>query len=479
MEDEALSRMSLTEVSGAIAKRKVSSLEVVRNNVAQLDKHGSSLNCLARLFTENVLKDAKKADQELASGNSRGRLHGVPLTHKDMFYRAGQITACGSKICENYFPETTATVLLNLEHEGALDLGRLNMVEFAYGLTGHNEITGDVLNPWNPEYIPGGSSSGPAAAVASFLSYGSLGSDTGGSIRFPASCCGLVGMKPTYGRVSRFGAMPLSFSLDHIGPLTRSVEDCALLTEIISGSDPNDSTSASRPKGDYLKELEAGIRGLKIGVPTTYASGDSGFLAPVHPEVMREMEKSLAVFQAAGAEIVPLALPDSFKICNDLANIIAGSESSSAHANWLKERAEDYGSQTRERLLTGFLVPAVDYLDALKLRKEILVEFLADVFTEVDVLHAPVVPIPVPTLVESNIQNNPGFIEYLSLLGHCTRPFDYLGLPALSLPAGLTDNGMPTGFQLVAPPFEESVLFRAGHAYERETTWSFPEIIFQ
>jgi aspartyl-tRNA(Asn)/glutamyl-tRNA(Gln) amidotransferase subunit A len=273
--------------------------------------------------------------------------------------------------------------------------------------------------------------------------------------------------------------MPLSFSLDHIGPLTRSVEDCALLTQIISGSDPNDSTSASRPKGDYLTELESGIRGLKIGVPTTYASGASGFLAPVHPEVMREMEKSLAVFKAAGAEIVPLALPDSFKICNDLANIIAGSESSSAHANWLKQREEDYGSQTRERLLTGFLFSAVDYLDALKLRKAILAEFLREVFAEVDVLHSPVVPIPVPTLAESNIQNNPGFIEYLSLLGHCTRPFDYLGLPALSLPAGLTDNGMPTGFQLAAPPFEESVLFRAGRAYERETTWSFPELIFQ
>ena len=250
MKDEALSRMSLTEVSRAIAKRKVSSEEVVRNSLGQLEKHGSSLNCLARLFTENVLEASKKADQELASGNSRGLIHGVPLTHKDMFYRAGQITACGSKICESYLPKNTATVLLNLEQEGALDLGRLNMVEFAYGLTGHNEITGDVRNPWNPEYIPGGSSSGPAAAVASFLSYGSLGSDTGGSIRFPASCCGLVGMKPTYGRVSRFGAMPLSFSLDHIGPLTRSVEDCTLLTQIISGSDPKDSTSVSRPKGN-------------------------------------------------------------------------------------------------------------------------------------------------------------------------------------------------------------------------------------
>ena len=171
--------------------------------------------------------------------------------------------------------------------------------------------------------------------------------------------------------------------------------------------------------------------------------------------------------------------PDSFKIYNDLANIIARSESSSEHAKWLKRRADDYGSQTRDRLLTGFLVTAVDYLDALKLRKEILTEFLREVFSKVDVLHTPAVPITVPSLAESNILNNPGFIEYLSLLVHCTRPFDYLGLPVLALPAGLTDNGMPTGFQLAAPPFEESVLFRAGRAYEREATWSFPELIFQ
>ena len=479
MADEALSRMSLSEVSEAIAKRKVSSVEVVRNSLEQLEKHGETLNCLARLFAEKALDEAKKADQELASGNSCGPLHGVPLVHKDMFYRTGQISACGSKICRNYIPEVTATVLRKLDQAGALDIGRLNMVEFAYGLTGHNEITGDVRNPWNPEYIPGGSSSGPAAAVASYLSYGSLGSDTGGSIRFPASCCGLTGMKPTYGRVSRFGAMPLSFSLDHIGPLTRTVADCALLTNIIAGSDPNDTTSAFHPEADFLAELESGISGLKIGVPTTYGSGTSSFLEPVHPEVLREMEKSLAVFRSAGAEIVQIPLPESFEICNDMANIIAGSESSSAHANWLKQRAEDYGSQTRERLLTGLLFSAVDYLEALKFRKVVLNEFLQEVFTKVDVLHTPVVPIPVPTLAESDIQENPGFIEYLTLLGHCTRPFDYLGLPALAVPAGLTVNGLPTGFQLVAPPFMESLLFKTARAYERETNWTFPELFFK
>lgn len=468
MLDDALSRKSLTEISGAIARREVSSSEVVRNNLEQLEEHGESLNCVARLFPEEALADAELADQELASGNSSGPLHGVPLIHKDMFYRKGKISACGSKICENYVPSVTATVLLKLDRAGALDIGRLNMVEFAYGLTGHNEITGNVHNPLSLKHIPGGSSSGPAAAVAAYLSYGSLGSDTGGSIRFPASCCGLVGMKPTYGRVSRFGAMPLSFSLDHIGPLTRTVADCALLTQIIAGADSNDPTSLNHKKTDYLENIESGVSGVKIGVPTAY------FVDQVHPEVLREMKKSRDVFQSFGANVVEIDLPESFEVTNAMTNIVTAVEGSSAHSKWLKERPEDYGSQTRDRLMSGLLYSAADYLDALKLRKVILQEFLQDVFNKVDILHAPVVPIPVPTLEESDIQANPGFIEYLTLLGHCTRPFDYLGLPAISVPAGQTDNGLPTGFQLVAPPFEEALLFRTARAYEKENPWFFP-----
>ena len=474
MVDEDLPRMSLSEISLAIAKRKVSSQEVVRNSLEKFEKRGPSLNCLARLFPEQALAEAKLADQELSSGNVRGPLHGVPLTHKDMFFRKGKISACGSKIYENYVPDVTATALIKLDKAGALDIGRLNMVEFAYGLTGHNEITGDVHNPWNLDYISGGSSSGPAAAVASLLSYGSLGSDTGGSIRFPASCCGLVGLKPTFGRVSRFGTMPLSFSLDHVGPLTRTVDDCALLTQIISGKAANDSTTLSQPKPDFLSGIESRVLGLKIGVPTTYGKGPSCFFDPLHQEVQREIENSLTVFRTLGAKVIEIPLPESFEISNNMAFIIAGAECSSAHTNWLKERSEDYGSQTRERLRAGLLFSAADYLDALKLRKVIFEDFIKQVFDKVDVLHSPVLPIPVPTLKESDIQANPGFIDYLSLLGHFTRPFDYLGLPALSVPSGRTDNGLPSGFQLVAPPFEEALLFRVARAFEKENPWSYP-----
>jgi len=471
MTDDALSRMSLTEISVAIAKRKVSSKEVVQNNLKILEQQGNSLNCVARLFQEDALTEAEIADHELSSGNSRGPLHGVPLAHKDMFYRKGKITACGSRICENYTPSVTATALKKLDSSGALDIGRLNMVEFAYGLTGHNEITGNVRNPLSPSHITGGSSSGPAAAVSGNLSYGSLGSDTGGSIRLPASCCGLVGMKPTYGLVSRYGAMPLSFSQDHIGPLTRTVTDCALLTQIISGHDENDPTSLKHQKKDYLENIESGIIGIKIGVPQT------NFIDKVDGEVLREMKESLKALKNLGAQIVEMDLPKNFDIINEIANIITAVEGSSLHTKWLKERIEDYGRQTRNRLLSGSMISASDYLEALKLRKVILKEFLQNVFEKVDILHTPVVPIPVPTIAQSDIQANPGFIEFLSNLGHCTRPFDYLGLPAVSVPAGKTDNCLPTGFQLVAPPLEEAMLFRAARAYEKEKPWNYQNII--
>ena len=469
--DDALSRMSLTEISGAIAKREVSSREVVLNTLELFEQQGTSLNCVARLFPEDALTEAKIADQELSSGNLLGLLHGIPLTHKDMFYREGKITACGSRICENFTPSLTATALIKLDLAGALDIGRLNMVEFAYGLTGHNEIVGNVHNPLSPEHITGGSSSGPAAAVSGNLSYGSLGSDTGGSIRFPASCCGLVGMKPTYGLVSRYGTMPLSFSLDHIGPITRTVSDCALLTQIISGPDKNDPTSLTHQKKDYLADIELGIDGIKIGVPSKH------FIDKVDGEVLREMKKSLDVFKSLGAHIFEIDLPESFNLSNEMANIITAVEGSSAHRKWLKERPEDYGKQTRKRLLSGSMISASDYLEAIKLRKVILKEFLQNIFDKVDILHAPVVPIPVPTIAESDIQANPGFIEYLTNLGYCTRPFDYLGLPAISVPAGRTDNGMPTGFQIVAPPLDEAILFRVARAYEKENPWNFQKIL--
>ncbi len=463
MRDEALSELTLTELAAAIAARKVSSLEASEACLDRLERHGAALNCVAGIEPEVALRAARAADEELAAGRARGPLHGVPLAHKDMFYRAGRPSACGSRILADFVPEVTCTALARLDAAGALDIARLNMVEFALGTTGHNEITGAVRNPWNPAHVSGGSSSGSGAAVAARLVFGALGSDTGGSVRLPAAACGLVGIKPTYGRISRFGALPLSFSLDCIGPLARSVADAALLLRVIAGHDPNDPRTSTGPVPDYTAELEAGVEGLRIATPETY------FYDPVEEEVAAKVRASLDVFAALGAEIVPLRLPASIATANPLTLLILACEGAAYHRRWLDERRHDYGRQTLGRLLPGLLYPATRYVEALSLRGRILEELREAVFARADVLHTPMWPFPIPTIEESDLAANPGFSEYIAATGHCARPVNYLGLPGVSVPAGFTGNGLPVAFQLIGRPFDEALLLRAARAYERET----------
>ena len=468
MVDDALAGLTLTELAAAIGARKVSSLEATENCLAGLERHGPALNCVAGIEPEAALKAARAADAELAAGRARGALHGVPLAHKDMFYRAGRVSACGSRILADFVPEVTSTALARLDRAGALDIARLNMVEFALGTTGHNEITGAVRNPWNPAYVTGGSSSGPGAAVAARLVYGALGSDTGGSIRLPAAACGLVGVKPTFGRVSRHGAMPLSFTLDTVGPLARSVADAALILQTIAGPDPNDPTTGSEPVPDYLGDLEAGVRGLRIATPENY------FYDPVDAEVAALVRASLEVFAALGAEIVPVEMPASIALGNPLTMLILAVEGAAFHGRWLEQRRADYGRQTLGRLLPGLLYPAKRYVEALSLRRKVVDELRAAVFERADVLHTPVWPFPLPTIEESDLAANPGFTEFIAATGHCSRPVNYAGLPGVSVPAGFTANGLPCAFQLVGRPFDEALLLRAARAYERETGCTTP-----
>ena len=460
---ESLADLSLSEAASLIASRKASAKEVMQACVDRLQAYGEPLSCIARFDAEAAFAAAARADSEMRGNNQvRGPLHGVPLAHKDMYYRAGEISACGSRIRSNFVPDHTATVLERLDRAGALDIGRLNMVEFALGPTGHNEITGTARNPWNAAYITGGSSSGPGAAVAARLVYGSLGSDTGGSIRIPAACCGIVGIKPTYGRVSRHGALGLSFSLDHVGPMARTVTDCALLLQVIAGQDDKDATTSSQPVPNYLSDLENSIRGLRIAVPRNY------FYDPVTPEVRRLLDDSLSVYRTLGAEIVPVTIP-TIDLANPLTTLIIAVEGAALHARYLRERPHDYGKETLRRLLPGLLFPATQYIEALTLRQRLLMEFSDSVFEEADLLHLPVLPMPVPTIDESDLANNPGFEEFILNFGHCTRPFNYLGLPAISVPIGFTANGLPCAMQLVGRPFDEAILLHAARGYERET----------
>jgi aspartyl-tRNA(Asn)/glutamyl-tRNA(Gln) amidotransferase subunit A len=463
MPDDALVGMSLTELAAAIAARNISSLEATESCFARIERHGAALNCIAGLDPEAALQAARAADEELAAGRSRGALHGVPLAHKDMFYRAGRVSACGSRILADFVPEVTSTALARLDGAGALDIARLNMVEFALGTTGHNEITGAVRNPWNPAHVTGGSSSGSGASVAARLVYGALGSDTGGSIRLPAAACGLVGIKPTFGRVSRYGAMPLSFTLDTIGPLARSVADAALILRTIAGRDPNDPTTSSEPVPDYLAGLEAGVRGLRIATPENY------FYDPADAEVAAQVRASLEVFAALGAEIVPVEVPASIDLGNPMTILILAVEGSAFHGRWLEERRADYGRQTLGRLLPGLLYPAKRYVEALSLRRKVLDELNDAVFGRADILYTPVRPFPIPSIEESDVAANPGFMEFIAATGHCVRAVNYTGLPGVSVPAGFTANGLPAAFQLVGRPFDEALLLAAARAYERET----------
>lgn len=255
--------------------------------------------------------------------------------------------------------------------------------------------------------------------------------------------------------------MGLSFTLDHVGPLARTVGDCALLLRVIAGADEADSTTRPMPVPDYLAQVEAPIKDLRIAIPENY------FYDPVIPEVREVMEKSLGVYRAIGAQIVPVMIP-SIELANPMVMLIMAVEAAAMHARWLRERPQDYGRQTLGRLLPGLIYPATQYVDALNLRQKVMEDFSRSVFENADVLHLPVIPIQVPTIAESDIATNPGFSEFLLSFGHCTRPFNYLGLPAISLPAGTTRNGMPCGFQLVGRPFDEATLFRAARAYERE-----------
>jgi aspartyl-tRNA(Asn)/glutamyl-tRNA(Gln) amidotransferase subunit A len=456
--------LNLTEVAAAISSRKLSSVEITRAILGRFLEHGEALTCIARFDPDAMLRDAAVADKELASGKARGSLHGVPLAHKDMFYRKGHVSGCGSRIRANYVADRTSTALTRLDAAGALDIARLNMVEFAVGgVGGHNSITGTPRNPWDRDHIPGGSSSGAAVAVAARLTFASLGSDTGGSIRIPASCCGVVGLQPTYGRVSRYGAMPLSFSLDHVGVLTRTVLDAALLLSVIAGHDPMDATSSRRPVPDYMAALEGGAQGLRIAVAEMY------FHETIDEEVRRGLEESLDVLRTCGATIVPVTPPPNIELAARMGALILAAEAAAIHSKWLRERPDEYGLQARARLVTGLHIPATRYLEALNLRARVFGEFAAAVFEHADLLHVPTIPMCVPKIADTDRGDDPDFMAFVNRITRCTRPFNYLGLPALAMPAGLDAYGLPLGFQLVARPFDEATLLRGARAYERET----------
>jgi aspartyl-tRNA(Asn)/glutamyl-tRNA(Gln) amidotransferase subunit A len=453
--------MSLTSVAKAIADKRVSSREATKSCLDRIAQWEPRLNAFMAIEADTALAAADAADAALAKGNSGGALHGVPLAHKDMYYDAGKVVTCGSKIRRDFVATTTSTALQRLKDAGTIRLGSLQMSEFAYGPTGHNAHFGAVHNPWAIDHITGGSSSGSGSAVAARLTFAALGSDTGGSIRMPAHFCGVTGLKTTVGRISRAGAMPLSQSLDTVGPLARTAEDCALLLGLMAGADPADPTAIAGPLPDYMSATEGQIKGLTIGVPTAFYVDD------LDSEVARILDETVAVLKREGAKIVQVELPDQRQLTAACQFVLAV-EAAAFHKRWMIERPQDYGPQVLMRLQNGLAIPGVSYLEVMRWRGPALAAHLAAV-DGVDAVLAPVAPVAAPTIAESDVGNSPDAEAVIQRLTRFTRPINYLGLPSLSIPTGFTDRGLPVGMQLIGRSFDEAMLLRIGAAFQRAT----------
>lgn len=453
--------LSLTEVAEAIAQKKLSSREVTQSCLNRIAKWQPSLNAYMSIETDTALAAADEADAALAKGNSRGALHGVPLAHKDMYYDEGHVVTCGSQIRRNWVATTTATSLQRLKDAGTVRLGSLQMVEFAYGPLGHNVHYGAVHNPWHVDHVTGGSSSGSGSAVAARLTFAALGSDTGGSIRLPAHFCGVSGLKTTVGLVSRAGAMPLSQSLDTVGPLARTVEDCALLTGLMAGADPRDPTASSREVPDYTAATRGSAKGMTVGIPKAFYVDD------LDTETAAILQDTIATLKSEGIKIVEVDLPNQAQLTAACQFVLA-TEAAAMHKRWMIERPQDYGAQVLMRLQNGLAISGVSYLEALRWRGPALAAYLTAV-TGADAVLAPVSPGAAPTIAETDVGNSLGAEALIQRLTRFTRPINYLGLPGLSIPAGFTTSKLPVGMQLIGRPFDEATLLTIGAAFQRAT----------
>ena len=442
MDRNGLTALSCLDLAKAIRTRRTSSVAAVEAVLERAHAVQPRLNCFLRIDDDAALAAAHLADREIARGYVRGPLHGVPMAHKDMYYRRGVVSTCGSKILRDAPATATAKVLEHLDAAGAIQFGVLNMAEFAMGPTGHNWHYGHCRNPWDPQRVTGGSSSGSGASVAARANFAALGSDTGGSVRLPSAFCGLAGIRPTHGRVSVENILPLCPSLDTVGPLTRTVEDAALMLEVIAPG--------------FAVDLEKPIAGLRIG---------KAFHEGCDPEIAAAMQASLEVYRRLGATLVDIELPN-FARLSTLAATLHAAEANPFHDEWFRTRPQDYSAQVRERLEKGRPVLARDYLMAMQARAPAIAAFCQSVFSKVDLVHGPVVSFQTPTIAETDISSGEAAAEMLGRFVRLTRPISYLGLPVVCVNAGFTKAGMPIGMQLIAAPLDEATALRAAHAFQ-------------
>ncbi len=473
--------LTIHELHDKLESKEVSSVEATRAMLARIEATDPKIGSFITVTKEQALAEAEAADRCIADGKA-GMLTGIPLALKDIFLTEGVRTTCGSRILHNFIPPYSATSWEKLKGQGAVLLGKLNQDEFAMGSSNESSCFGPSRNPWNTECIPGGSSGGSAAAVAARQATATLGTDTGGSIRQPASHCGCVGLKPTYGRVSRYGVIAYASSLDQVGPLTRDVTDCAVILGAIAGHDPKDSTSVDAPVPDYKAALTGNIKGLRIGLPKEY------FIEGLDPDVQKTMAQAIETYRKLGADFVDISLPHTdFAVATYY--LIATAEASSNLARYdgvrfghrspqadglidmmTKSRSEGFGLEVKRRIMIGTYALSSGYYDAYyvkaqKVRTLIMHDFIR-AFEGVDVILTPVAPTPAFKIGE---KINDPLQMYLSDI--FTIPVNLAGTCAIALPAGFSANGLPIGLQLIGKPFNEETILRAAHAFEQATDW--------
>ena len=449
---DAIAYATIRELGTRYRKRELSPVEVTRALLARIEKLDPALHAFVTLTPDRALADARAAEEALRRGDERPLL-GIPVGHKDIYLTKGIRTTGGSALFADWVPDSDSTVGRRWQDAGTVLLGKLITHEFAFGLQFPGHRFQPARNPWNLEHIPGGSSSGSGAALAAGLLHGATGSDTGGSIRGPAAFCGITGLKPTYGRVSRAGVMTLSWTLDHTGPMARTVEDCAYLLQAIAGHDAADPASSTRPVDDYVGALDGSVRGLRIGVPRNY------FFEDADTDNVRAFEDALGTLRKLGADVRDLQIP-AFNLSRSFMLIML-SEAFAYHEQDLRLHPELYGEMLRERLLTGALVTGPEYVQAQRVRMQICAD-VAEVMKTVDVLATPTTPKTAPTFKTM-------YDPELAFPRTNMPPFNLTGQPTLALPCGLSASGLPLSLQLSGRAFEEATVLRLGHAYQRAT----------
>jgi aspartyl-tRNA(Asn)/glutamyl-tRNA(Gln) amidotransferase subunit A len=467
MPETDLATLDLASVARLLKRRTVSPVEVTRAVLDQIHSVTDRLNAFLTVTADAALADARRAERAIRAGRYRGPLHGVPVSVKDLIQTAGTRTTCGSKILADWLPAEDATVIRRLREAGAVLVGKTHLHEFAYGPTNLNPHYGPARNPWDAGRMTGGSSGGSGVAVATGCSYLSIGTDSGGSVRIPAALCGVVGLKPTYGRISRAGIFPLSWSQDHAGPITRTVTDAALALQALAGFDPADPGSSRKPVPNLSKALRTGVNGLRLGVPREF------FWDDVDREVTEVVQKAIALLAGLGASVREVRWPMAAE-AKALSFLIMGAEAFSVHERWLKERPKDYGADVRQRLAQGATILAADYLRAQRLRRR-FIESLETVLAKCDVLLTPTVAVAAPPLEAVTLQWASGAETMTAALPRLTRPFNLTGTPALSVPCGFTSGRLPVGLQIAGRAFAEATVLRVGHAYEEAAGFRLPQ----